>query len=165
MMIHDFDMARFLIGDEVEEIYTTGGVLVEPAIGEAGDLDMAVVVLRFKNGAIGTIDNSRKAVFGYDQRVEILGSKGKIATRESLPQRSGGQHAAKSVYTDLPLKFFMDRYTESFALEVAEFVQAVLEDKPTPVTGADGRVPVVMALAARKSFDEHRPVRLAEVSA
>ena len=164
MMIHDFDMARFLIGDEVEEIYTTGGVLAEPEIGEAGDLDMAVVVLRFKKGTIGTIDNSRKAVFGYDQRVEILGTKGKIATENRFPNEvvvSTGE----SVYSDLPLKFFMDRYPESFALEVAEFVQAVIDDKPTPVTGADGRVPVVMALAAKKSFDEHRPVKLAEVSA
>ncbi len=164
MMIHDFDMARFLIGDEVEEIYTTGGVLAEPEIGEAGDLDMAVVVLRFKKGTIGTIDNSRKAVFGYDQRVEILGTKGKIATENRFPNEvvvSTGE----SVYSDLPLKFFMDRYPESFAQEVAEFVQAVIDDKPTPVTGADGRVPVVMALAAKKSFDEHRPVKLAEVSA
>jgi myo-inositol 2-dehydrogenase/D-chiro-inositol 1-dehydrogenase len=164
MMIHDFDMARFLIGDEVEEIYTTGGVIAEPEIGEAGDLDMAVVVLRFKNGTIGTIDNSRKAVFGYDQRVEILGTKGKIASENRFPNEvvvSTGE----SIYSDRPLEFFMDRYPESFALEVAEFVQAVIEDKPTPVTGADGRVPVVMALAAKKSFDEHRPVKLTEVSA
>jgi len=164
MMIHDFDMARFLIGDEVEEMYTTGGVIAEPQIGEAGDLDMAIVMLRFKNGTIGTIDNSRKAVFGYDQRVEILGTKGKIASENRFANEvvvSTGE----SVYSDLPLKFFMDRYPESFALEVAEFVQAVIEDKPVPVTGADGRVPVVMALAAKRSFDEHRPVKLAEVSA
>jgi myo-inositol 2-dehydrogenase/D-chiro-inositol 1-dehydrogenase len=160
MMIHDFDMARFLIGDEVEEMYTAAGVLADPEIGEAGDLDTAVVVLRFRNG---TIDNSRNAVFGYDQRVEILGSKGKIATENRFPNEvvvSTGE----SVYSDLPLKFFMDRYPESFALELEQFVKAVIEDKPTPVTGADGRVPVIMALAARKSFDEHRPVRLAEVS-
>jgi myo-inositol 2-dehydrogenase/D-chiro-inositol 1-dehydrogenase len=163
MMIHDFDMARFLIGDEVEEMYTAAGVLADPEIGEAGDLDTAVVVLRFRNGTIGTIDNSRNAVFGYDQRVEILGSKGKIATENRFPNEvvvSTGE----SVYSDLPLKFFMDRYPESFALELEQFVKAVIEDKPTPVTGADGRVPVIMALAARKSFDEHRPVRLAEVS-
>ncbi len=117
MMIHDFDMARYLIGDEVEEMYTAAGVLVEPEIGEAGDLDTAIVVLRFKSGAIGTIDNSRKAVFGYDQRVEILGSKGKIASENRYPERGCGQHG-ESIYTDLPLNFFMDRYTESFALEL-----------------------------------------------
>jgi len=162
MMIHDFDMARFLMGDEVEEIYTAGGVMIDPAFKAEGDLDTALVVLHFRGGSIGTIDNSRKAVFGYDQRVEILGSKGKIATENRYPNQvvvSG----EKSVYTDLPLNFFMQRYTESFALELQMFVQAVLEGKRTPVTGADGRAPVVMALAARKSFDEHRPVRLKEV--
>ncbi len=94
MMIHDFDMARFLIGDEVEEIYTAGGVRVDPEIGKAGDLDTALIVLRFRNGVIGTIDNSRKAVYGYDQRVEILGSEGKIATENRYPNQavvSGGK--------------------------------------------------------------------------
>ena len=159
MMIHDFDMARFLLGDEVEEVYAAAGVLVDPAFAVAGDLDTAVVVLRFRSGAIGTIDNCRKATFGYDQRVEILGSKGKIGSENRYPNQvivSG----EKNVYTDLPLNFFMQRYTESFALELEAFVKAVLEDKPTPVSGADSRVPVVMALAARKSFDEHRPVRI-----
>jgi myo-inositol 2-dehydrogenase / D-chiro-inositol 1-dehydrogenase len=163
MMIHDFDMARYLMGEEVEEIYATGGVMIDPAFKGEGDLDTALVVLHFKSGAIGTIDNSRKAVFGYDQRVEILGSKGKIASENRYPNQvvvSG----EKTVYTDLPLNFFMQRYTESFALELQLFVQAVLEGKPTPVTGADSRVPVVMALAARKSYDEHRPVQLKEVA-
>jgi myo-inositol 2-dehydrogenase/D-chiro-inositol 1-dehydrogenase len=164
MTIHDFDMARFLIGDEVEEIYTAGGVMIDPEIGKAGDLDTALIVLRFRNGVIGTIDNSRKAVYGYDQRVEILGSAGKIETANCYPNQavvSGG----KSVYRDLPLNFFMDRYTESFSSELKSFTQAVLEKRPTEVTGIDGRIPVAMALAARKSFDEHRPVRLSEVGA
>jgi myo-inositol 2-dehydrogenase / D-chiro-inositol 1-dehydrogenase len=164
MMIHDFDMARFLLGDEVEEIYAAAGVLVDPAIGEAGDIDTAVVMLRFRSGAIATIDNCRKATFGYDQRVEILGSKGKIASENRYPNQVVVS-SEKSVYTDLPLNFFMERYTESFAAELKAFVDAVLEDKPVPVTGADSRVPVVMALAARKSYDEHRPVRLEEISA
>ncbi|MGA2570083.1 MAG: inositol 2-dehydrogenase [Terracidiphilus sp.] len=164
MTIHDFDMARFLIGDEVEEIYTAAGVMVDPAIGEAGDVDTAMILLRFRNGVIGVIDNSRKAPYGYDQRAEILGSEGKIATENRYANQavvSGG----KAIYTDLPMNFFMDRYTESFALELAAFAEAVLAGKPTPVTGIDGRIPVVMALAARKSYDEHRPVKLAEVSA
>jgi myo-inositol 2-dehydrogenase/D-chiro-inositol 1-dehydrogenase len=164
MTIHDFDMARFLIGDEVEEIYTAAGVMVDPAIGEAGDVDTAVVLLRFRNGVIGTIDNSRKAPYGYDQRAEVLGSEGKIATENRYPNQavvSGG----KSIYTDLPLNFFMDRYTESFALELQAFTESVLTGQPTLVTGMDGRIPVAMALAARKSYDEHRPVKLAEVSA
>ena len=157
MTIHDFDMARFLIGDEVEEVYTAGGVMVDPEIGKAGDLDTALIVLRFRNGVIGTIDNSRKAVYGYDQRVEILGSEGSIATGNNYPNQAVISNA-ESVHRDLPLNFFMERYTESFAAELRAFVDAVLNDKPTPVTGIDGRIPVVMALAARKSYDEGRPV-------
>jgi myo-inositol 2-dehydrogenase/D-chiro-inositol 1-dehydrogenase len=162
MTIHDFDMARFLIGDEVEEIYTAAGVMVDPAIGEAGDLDTALLVLRFRNGVIGTIDNCRQAAYGYDQRAEILGSAGSIATGNCYPNQatiSTGQNVRR----DLPLNFFMERYTESFATEVRSFVQSVVEDKPTAVSGMDGRIPVVMGLAARKSYDEHRPVKLSEI--
>jgi myo-inositol 2-dehydrogenase/D-chiro-inositol 1-dehydrogenase len=157
-------MARFLIGDEVEEIYTAGGVMVDPEIGLAGDLDTALVVLRFRNGVIGTIDNSRRAAYGYDQRVEILGSKGKIATENCYPNQAIVS-TGDAVYTDLPLNFFMERYTESFAAELRSFVNAVLEHQPTEVNGIDGRIPVQMALAARKSYDEHRPVRLEEITA
>jgi myo-inositol 2-dehydrogenase/D-chiro-inositol 1-dehydrogenase len=164
MTIHDFDMARFLIGDEVEEIYAAGGVTIDPEIGKAGDLDTALVVLRFRNGVIGTIDNSRQAAYGYDQRVEILGSLGSIATNNLYPNQAVIS-TAKSVRKDLPLNFFMERYTESFAAELRSFVAAVRESRPTEVTGVDGRIPVVMALAARKSYDEHRIVRLQEVTA
>jgi len=164
MMIHDFDMARFLTGDEVEEVYAAAGVMADPAIGEVGDVDTAIVTLHFRGGAIGTIDNSRKAVFGYDQRVEILGTEGKIASENRFPNQVVVS-TGKAVYSDLPLNFFMDRYTDSFAEELRQFTRAVLEDRPVPVTGADSRVPVIMALAARKSYDEHRPVKLVEVSA
>ena len=110
---------------------------------------------------IGTIDNCRKAVYGYDQRVEVLGSAGAIATENCYPNEAVISTAIGR--RDLPLNFFMDRYIESFAAELAAFVDAVLNDKPTPVTGVDGRIPVVMAMAARKSYDEHRPVRLEEI--
>jgi myo-inositol 2-dehydrogenase / D-chiro-inositol 1-dehydrogenase len=162
MTIHDFDMARYLTGDEVEELYTTADAMIDPEIGRAGDVDTALIVLRFRNGAIGTIDNSRKAVYGYDQRVEILGSAGSISTSNCYPNEAVVSTATE-IRRDLPLNFFMDRYTESFVEELRAFVNAVLNDAPPPVTGHDGRVPVVMALAARKSFDEHRPVRLTEV--
>ncbi len=164
MTIHDFDMARFLIGSEVDEIYAAAGVRVDPEIGAAGDVDTAVITLLFRNGVIGTIDNSRKAVYGYDQRVEVLGSAGSIATGNCYANQAIVS-TAESVHRDLPLNFFMDRYTESFVAEMKAFVDAVLEDRPTPVTGADGRCPVVMALAARKSYEERRPVRLEEVAA
>jgi myo-inositol 2-dehydrogenase/D-chiro-inositol 1-dehydrogenase len=160
--IHDFDMARFLIGSEVEEVYTAAGVRVDPAIGEAGDLDTALVVLKFANGVIGSIDNSRQAVYGYDQRVEVFGSQGAISTANQHPN-SATLSTAESVRRDLPLNFFMERYTESYGRELQAFVDAVLNDRPVPVSGKDGRVPVVIGLAARKSYDENRPVRTAEI--
>ena len=161
MMIHDFDMARFLVGD-VEEIYASGAVRVDPGFAAEDDFDTAIALLKFKSGAIGTIDNSRKSTFGYDQRVEILGSKGKVASdnRYSNQVVVSGENC---VYTDPPHNFFMQRYPESFALELQMFIDAIIEDKPVPVTGADSRPPVVMALAARKSVDQRRPVRLDEV--
>ncbi len=162
MTIHDFDMARFLIGDEVAEIFVSGGVMVDPEIGAAGDVDTAVIVLRFRNGVIGTIDNCRQAVYGYDQRVEILGSRGQIATENRYPNQAVVSTASE-VRKDLPLNFFMERYRESFATELRSFVEAVVQDKPTPVSGEDGRIPVVMGLAARKSLEQGRPVKLAEI--
>lgn len=138
--------------------------MVDPAIGQAGDVDTAITVLSFANGVIGTIDNSRRAVYGYDQRVEVLGSAGAISIANNYPN-SAVISTAERVQRDLPLHFFMERYTESYAAEIAAFVDAVLHDKPVPVTGHDGRVPVVMGLAAKESLAENRPVRLSEVSA
>lgn len=162
MTIHDFDMARYLSGSEIEEVFVAGGVLVDPKIGEAGDVDTAVITLRFNNGAIGTIDNSRQAVYGYDQRVEAFGSAGMVTVANNTPDtltysNSEGVHAAK------PLHFFLERYTESFMIEMKEFVQAIQEDVPPPVTGVDGRIPVLIGMAAWKSYREHRPVKLAEM--
>lgn len=163
MTIHDFDMARFLIGSEVEEIYTRAGVRVDTAIGEAGDVDTAVMILTFANGVIGTIDNCRQAVYGYDQRVEVFGSGGAISTSNNYANNAVLQ-TQQSVHRDLPLYFFLERYTESFVTEMNAFVDAVVNDTPVPVTGMDGRIPVVMGLAARKSYDEGRPVRLDEIT-
>ena len=162
MTIHDFDMARFLMGSEVEEVYATAGVLVDQAIGAAGDVDTAVTVLRFANGVIGTIDNSRRAVYGYDQRAEILGSAGLVSTANNFPN-TAQISTEQSVRRDLPLHFFLERYRASYLAEMTAFVDAVLDDRPIPVTGHDGRVAVVMALAAQRSFAENRPVRLADV--
>ncbi|MCY4061980.1 MAG: inositol 2-dehydrogenase [Chloroflexi bacterium] len=161
MMIHDFDMARFLLG-EVEEIYALGDVKIDPAIGEAGDIDTAKVMLRFENGAFGSIENSRQAVYGYDQRVEVFGSKGAATT--------GNWHAnavtisdAASVRRDLPLHFFVERYIESYVAEMIAFVDAIANGKTVPVVGNDGRVPVLMAMAGMRSLRENRPVRLDEI--
>jgi myo-inositol 2-dehydrogenase/D-chiro-inositol 1-dehydrogenase len=162
MAIHDFDMARFLTGDEVESVYTAGAVRVDPEIGKAGDLDTALTVLQFKGGVIATIDNSRKAVYGYDQRVEILGSAGAIHTGNCFPNQAVVSTATE-IRRDLPLNFFMDRYSESFIVEMQSFARAILNDEPTEVSGVDGRQAVVIGLTARKSFDERRVVRLDEL--
>jgi myo-inositol 2-dehydrogenase/D-chiro-inositol 1-dehydrogenase len=162
MTIHDFDMARYLVGSDVDEVYAMGGVMVDPRIGEAGDIDTALVTLRYANGAIGSIDNSRRAVYGYDQRVEVFGSNGAAVARNNTPDNAvisdtHGVHTAK------PLHFFIERYTDAYVAEMKEFIQAIVEDKQPSVTGIDGRVPVVMGLAALKSYRENRPVRLSEI--
>jgi myo-inositol 2-dehydrogenase/D-chiro-inositol 1-dehydrogenase len=162
MTIHDWDIARFLIGSEIDEVYAQGGVMVDPAIGQAGDIDTHVTLLRFTNGVIGTIDNSRRAVYGYDQRVEVFGSKGAIQTANNYPNNSV-LSTAESVRRDLPLHFFMQRYTDAFAAEIEAFVDAVVGGKPALVSGHDGRQALVAGLAAQKSFAERRPVRVAEV--
>ena len=159
MAIHDFDMARYLVGSEVEEVFAQANSISDPIIAEAGDVENALVMLRFANGVIGTISNSRHAVYGYDQRVELLGSAGAISTENNYPNTAIISDA-HSVRRDLPLHFFVERYTESFIIEMMAFVDAVLRDEPVPVDGNDGRVPVVIALAAHTSLVEHRPVRL-----
>ena len=162
MTIHDFDMARYLIGCNVTEVFTYGGVRIDPEIGKVGDLDTVLIMLKFEDGTFGTIDNSEKAAYGYDQRVEVFGSKGAVHIANNYPNAATLSDGA-SIRTDLPLYFFVQRYTESYLTEVQVFARAVLEDKPVPVTGLDARAPVVMGLAARKSYDEHRPVLLSEI--
>jgi myo-inositol 2-dehydrogenase/D-chiro-inositol 1-dehydrogenase len=162
MTIHDFDMARYLVGSDAEEIFAAGGVMVDPKIGEAGDIDTAIITLRFKNGAIGTIDNSRKAVYGYDQRVEVFGSGGMVASMNNTPD-SNVYANADGVHSAKPLYFFLERYMASFIDEVKAFVECVQKNTPPPVTGIDGRIPVLMGMAANKSYREKRSVKLSEV--
>jgi myo-inositol 2-dehydrogenase/D-chiro-inositol 1-dehydrogenase len=162
MTIHDFDMARYLSGSEVEEVYVAAGVMVDPGIGEAGDVDTAVITLRFANGAIGTIDNSRKAIYGYDQRVEVFGSNGMVQAHNNTPDNdvyfnADGVHAAK------PLYFFLERYMDSFIAELKDFVQSIRANTTPPVVGIDGRIPVLIGMAAKRSYLEHRPVKLSEI--
>jgi myo-inositol 2-dehydrogenase / D-chiro-inositol 1-dehydrogenase len=161
MTIHDFDMARYLLG-EVEEVHTTAAVLVDPEIGRAGDVDTAVVVLRFACGAIGTIDNCRRAVYGYDQRVEVLGETGMLSNQNHVPALVVESNAA-GVHEPPLLDFFMQRYEGAFAAEMGAFVEAVVKDTPTLVGGEDGRLSVVLGYAALKSLKENRPVRVSEI--
>jgi myo-inositol 2-dehydrogenase/D-chiro-inositol 1-dehydrogenase len=162
MTIHDFDMARYLMGSEVTEVYATGGVMVDPAIGEAGDVDTAIIALQFANGAIGTVDNSRQAVYGYDQRVEVFGSEGMVVADNNTADRAVYSNA-EGVHGALPLYFFIERYSDAYIAEMRAFVECIQHDTPPPVTGLDGRVPVVIGNAARRSLAEHRPVRLNEI--
>ena len=159
MTIHDFDMARYLAGSEVVEVYTSGAVLVDPEIGKAGDVDTAVITLKFENGAIGVIDNSRKAAYGYDQRVEVFGSKGCITVSNDTPS-SAVLSTGDGVYSEKPMYFFLERYKDSFVDEVKEFFDSVLNDHSTPVEGIDGLKPVIIGLAAKKSYETGLPVRI-----
>jgi myo-inositol 2-dehydrogenase/D-chiro-inositol 1-dehydrogenase len=120
------------------------------------------VTLRYANGALGSIDNSRRAVYGYDQRIEVFGSEGSIAVTNRTPDNAIYSNAA-GVHSALPLYFFIERYTEAFIAEMREFITCILEDKSPSATGIDGRIPVVMGLAAWKSYRENRPVQLSEI--
>lgn len=163
MTIHDFDMVRYLSGSEVTEVYAAGGVLVNPEIGKAGDIDTAVITLKLANGAIAVIDNSRKAVYGYDQRAEVFGSKGAVQTRNDTDS-TAVYSCETGVIAEKPKYFFLERYMQSFADEMACFVDSVVNDKPTLVNGNDGLQPVLIAIAAKKSLDEGRPVKLSEIA-
>ena len=162
MTIHDFDMARYLSISEVEEISTQGTVLIDPAIGDIGDVDTAIITLNFKNGAIGVIDNSRQAVYGYDQRVEVFGSKGYVEVKNDFPN-SAILSTAEGVISEKPHYFFLERYKMSYIEELKAFVDAVENDKEPPVTGNDGLQPVLIGVAALKSLKEKRPVKIKEV--
>lgn len=162
MTIHDFDMARFMIGSEVVDVFAKAAVLVDPELGKAGDVDTAVITLTFANGAIGVIDNSRKAVYGYDQRVEVFGSKGMCCADNNYPDNHQLYNKA-GVHCSLPLNFFMDRYTAAYANEMKAFCNAVLNDLPLPVSGHDSLMSAAIAFAARKSVLENRIVKLTEI--
>lgn len=162
MTIHDFDMVRYLSGSDVTEVYANAAVLVDPAIGRAGDVDTAIITLKLASGALAVIDNSRRAAYGYDQRAEVFGSLGSVHT--------GNDAASTLVYSgeggivsEKPLYFFLERYMQSFVDELKEFVRAVETDTPVPVTAMDGLKPVLIALAAQKSVRENRPVRISEI--
>jgi len=162
MTIHDFDMARYIVGSEVTEVYTKAAVLVDPEIGKAGDVDTAIITLTFANGAIGVIDNSRKAVYGYDQRVEIFGSLGMVNVDNNYPENHR-YYTVDGVHKTLPLNFFMDRYLEAYANEMRVFCDAVSYNKELPVSGHDGLMSVAIALAAKKSYLEGRPIKMSEI--
>ena len=162
MTIHDFDMARFLAGCDAKEIYVQAAVRIDPAIGKAGDVDTAVITMKMENGSIVTIDNSRKAVYGYDQRVEVFGSQGMVSVANDTTS-SAVISNSEGVMGEKPLYFFLERYMQSYAKEIRAFVQAIEQDTETPLGITDGLEAVRMGLAAKKSLAEHRPVKMAEI--
>jgi myo-inositol 2-dehydrogenase/D-chiro-inositol 1-dehydrogenase len=162
MSIHDFDMARFLTHSEPEEIYVAASCLVDPVIGEAGDVDTALITVKFETGEFCVIDNSRRAAYGYDQRVEVFGSKGKVETANDTPS-TVVLSTEDGVFGEKPLYFFLERYAESFAEEIRLFAEAVTSGSDVPVGASDGIKAIRMAIAAKMSLAENRPVRMAEV--
>lgn len=162
MTIHDFDMACFLTDSDVEELYVNTAVLVDPAIGEQGDVDTAIITMKMTNGALAVIDNSRKAAYGYDQRAELFGSKGMVATSNDTVS-SAVISNADGVTGEKPLFFFLERYMGSFSEEMRQFTEAVINDTEVPVGIHAGLQSVKIGLAARKSVEEHRPVKISEI--
>jgi len=162
MTIHDWDMARFQVGSEVEEVYATGAVLIDPEIGKTGDIDTAVAVLKFKNGAIGVIDNSRQAVYGYDQRVEVFGSKGCVVA-DNEATNTVRIYTAECTNIDKIPYFFMERYIESYSAELKRFFECLSKNIEPKPNGEDGLQNVLVALAAQKSYEENRPVKISEI--
>lgn len=162
MTIHDFDMACFLTNSDVEEIYVNSAVLVDPEIGKQGDVDTAIITMKMTNGALAVIDNSRRAAYGYDQRAELFGSKGMVAT--SNDTLSSAVIADENGVTgEKPLFFFLERYMESFSEEMRQFVNACENNTDVPVGIHAGMQSVKIGLAAKKSVAEHRPVLLSEI--
>lgn len=159
MTIHDFDMARWLLGEEPVELFAYGSCLVDPAVAKAGDTDSAMILMKTASGRLAHINNSRRASYGYDQRLEVHGSKGRLMAGNRTPTTvelaNGG-----AVSSDKPLYFFLERYAEAYRAELAAFVAAVQNRQPMPVGAVDGRQAIVLAEAAVKSLRTGRPVRL-----
>ncbi|MCR4269295.1 inositol 2-dehydrogenase [Nitratireductor sp. ZSWI3] len=162
MTIHDFDMARFLLGEEPDTVFATASVLVDPQIGKAGDYDSVSVVLTTASGKQCSISNSRRATYGYDQRIEVLGSKGAVAAENQRPVSI--EIATAEGYTRPPLHdFFMTRYTQAYAAEIAAFVASVVDGKPASPSGQDGLLALALADAALVSVKEARAIKVSEI--
>ncbi len=164
MTIHDFDMARFLLGEEIAEVSAMAAVLVDPAIGKAGDFDSVQVLLKTASGKQAMISNSRRATYGYDQRIEVHGSTGAATADNQRPVMI--EVATAAGYTRPPLHdFFMTRYTEAYAAEMAAFIAAVGGKGKAAPSGDDGLMALALAEAALKSVAEGRTVKMSEVLA
>lgn len=162
MTIHDFDMVRYLSGSEVTEVTAVGTIKIDDRIKDFPDVDTALVLLKFENGAIGVIENSRAARYGYDQRVEVHCDKGCVQDYNDLID-TAVISTKEAVYSERPKWFFLERYNDAFIAEAQAFTEAVQQDTEPVVTGKDGLMPVLIAKAAQKSLDEGRTVKLSEI--
>jgi myo-inositol 2-dehydrogenase/D-chiro-inositol 1-dehydrogenase len=162
MTIHDFDMARYLAGSEVAEVTAYGGVLIDPEYKKYNDVDTAAILLKFENGALGLIDNSRAARYGYDQRTEVHCDKGCVQAANDLYDTSMISTAEK-VVCEKPTWFFLERYNDAFIAEAKSFIEAIQNNSAPPVDGKDGLMSVYIAMAANRSVKENRPVKLNEI--
>jgi myo-inositol 2-dehydrogenase/D-chiro-inositol 1-dehydrogenase len=159
MMIHDFDMARFISGSEVIEVFAIGSTLINPQISEYNDIDTAIVTLKFENGAVGVIDNSRQAVYGYDQRLEVFGSKGSVNVNNETETRI--EIATKEgVRRDNPLHFFLERYNEAYIMEVKQFFEAIENNTEVTCKFEDGIMAQRIASSAKESLMTGQPVKV-----
>ena len=162
MTIHDFDMARYISGKQVKEVFAKATVKADPEIGEAGDVDTAIITLTFEDDSMAVIDNCRKAVYGYDQRLEVFGSKGMAQAENNFPNNHK-LYTETGVSGDLPLHFFLERYDASYNQEIREFIDALISEAEMPVDGEDGLLSIAIGLAAKKSVKEERPVKIEEI--
>ncbi len=160
MTIHDFDMGRWLLGEEPNEVFAIGNVLVDPQVARHNDVDTAMVIMRTASGKQCHINNCRQASYGYDQRLEVLGSSGMIANDNLRANTLRRSNATTTEAQEPLLNFFLERYADSYRLELDAFVQAVLERKPTPVNAEDGRRALVLADAAVESARSGKSVRV-----
>ena len=158
--IHDFDTARFMSDSEVEEVYAMGAVLIDPEIERLGDIDTALITLKLTNGALCIIDDSRETNYGYDQQVEVFGSKGSISARNTTPTNTVWS-TAKGVFTDKPYYSFVERYEAAYIAELRAFFASVRDRTPTQVSGEDTLAAVRIARAVQQSYKQNKPVKVA----
>ena len=162
MTIHDFDMIRYLTNKEIVEVYAKGDALVNPEIAKAGDIDTAIINLTFEDGSMAVIDNCRKAVYGYDQRVEVFGSKGMVQSKNKFDKYTL-TYSEKGVTSALPQHFFLERYADAYKKEIDHFIDCIRHKKTPEVSGFDGLMSLVLGLCAKESLNCNKPVLVSEI--
>ena len=162
MTIHDFDMIRYLTNKKIVEVYAKGDVLVNPEIATAGDIDTAIINLTFEDGSMAVIDNCRKAVYGYDQRVEVFGSKGMVQSKNKFDKYTI-IYSENGVTSALPQHFFLERYADAYKKEINHFIDCIRHKKTPDVSGFDGLMSLVLGLCAKESLNCNKPVLVSEI--